>query len=253
MRILLLLLYSAFANAQPFSHAHSHNDYEQDHPLFDALRCGFTSVEADVYLIDGKLLVSHSRPIFRARTLEQLYLHPLDSIIKANQGEVYPGYDGAFYLMIDIKSDGLTTYPVLKEALAHYVTLFHTPDSPGSVIIFLSGNRPKDAVLKDPAAPVALDGRPDDLGRGYSSAVMPVISDTYRKWSTWDGKDRPAPEDLQKIRDLAKRVHDDGKKLRLWAIPDNPVAWKELLSAGVDLINTDNLKELNQFLKAIHK
>src|SRR5260221_5471082 len=113
MRIILLvlpLLSPLYASAQPFSHAHAHNDYEHDHPLFDALRYGFTSVEADIYLVDGKLLVSHTRPIFKARTLEQLYLSPLDSMIRANQGKVYPGYNGPFYLMIDLKSDGQATY-----------------------------------------------------------------------------------------------------------------------------------------------
>src|SRR6267378_5773752 len=125
MRIFLLLLYSTVAGAQPFSHAHAHNDYEHDHPLFDALHYRFTSVEADIYLVDGKLLVSHTRPIFGARTLEQLYLSPLDSMIRTNQGKVYPGYDGPFYLMIDLKSDGQATYTVLKELLAHHPTLLH--------------------------------------------------------------------------------------------------------------------------------
>src|SRR5258705_7175520 len=158
--------------------------------------------------------------------------------------------------MIDLKSDARASYPFWTEAIADYTTLLHSAGHRhvgGPVIIFLSGNRPKDAVLKDPAAPVALDGRPEDVGKGYAASVMPVISDTYTKWSTWNGRDRPAPEALRKIRDLAQRVHAEGKKLRLWSIPDNPIAWQELLEAGVDLINTDNLKELNQFLKSLKK
>jgi hypothetical protein len=39
--------------------AHAHNDYERDEPLSDALAQGFSSVEADVWLVDGKLLVAH--------------------------------------------------------------------------------------------------------------------------------------------------------------------------------------------------
>ena len=54
--------------------------------------------------------------------------------------------------------------------------------------------------------------------------------------------------DLQRVRNLAQRVHAEGKKLRLWAIPDNEMAWAELLDAGVDFINTDELKKLNDFL-----
>jgi alkaline phosphatase len=55
-------------------------------------------------------------------------------------------------------------------------------------------------------------------------------------------------EELQRIKALAQRVHAEGKKLRLWAIPDTETAWKVLLAAGVDLINTDHLPELNAFL-----
>ena len=44
---------------QPLAQAHAHNDYEHDRPLFDALEHGFTSVEADVWLVDGELLVAH--------------------------------------------------------------------------------------------------------------------------------------------------------------------------------------------------
>jgi hypothetical protein len=252
MRVFILLFCSTFASSQPFQQAHAHNDYEHDRPLFDALHYGFTSVEADIFLIDGKLLVSHTRPVFKAKTLEELYLSPLDSILKANDGKVYPGYDGPFYLMIDLKSDGEATYTVLKAVLAHYPS-FNSINQKRPVIIFLSGNRPIDAVLNDPAAPVALDGRPEDLGKGYTEAVMPVISDTYSKWSTWNGKGKPDPDAFARIKVLAQRVHAEGKKLRLWAIPDNPVTWKELLAAGVDLINTDKLKELNLFLTSAKK
>ena len=44
----------------PLTNAHAHNDYEHTRPLFDALDQGFNSVEADVFLVDGKLLVGHT-------------------------------------------------------------------------------------------------------------------------------------------------------------------------------------------------
>ena len=46
-------------DVSPLPQAHAHNDYEHDRPLRDALDPGFTSVEADVWLVDGKLLVAH--------------------------------------------------------------------------------------------------------------------------------------------------------------------------------------------------
>ncbi len=253
LRILSLLTISILSHSQPFPQAHAHNDYAHNHPLFDALHNGFLSVEADVFLINGKLLVSHTYPIFKTKTLEELYLIPLDSILRTNGGRIYPGYDGPFYLMIDIKSEGASIYPVLKRALLRYPTLFNKSASHQPVVIFLSGNRPIEMVVHDPAAVVSLDGRPRDLGKSYSAVVMPVISDNYNKWSDWNGEGLPSPTDLQKIEALAKRVHAEGKKLRLWAIPDNPVAWKALLEAGVDFINSDHLSELHSFLKTYKK
>src|ERR1700686_2617314 len=66
------------ARVVPLRHAHAHNDYEHKRPLFDALDCGFCSVEADIWLVDGKLLVAHDRnQVKPERTLQALYLDPL--------------------------------------------------------------------------------------------------------------------------------------------------------------------------------
>ena len=45
----------------PLERAHSHNDYSRPRPLLDALDAGFCSVEADIFLVDGELLVAHPR------------------------------------------------------------------------------------------------------------------------------------------------------------------------------------------------
>jgi len=50
------------------------------------------------------------------------------------------------------------------------------------------------------------------------------------------------------IQQLAKACHTQGKKLRLWAIPDTELSWSTMQSLGVDLINTDDLEGLRRFL-----
>ena len=45
--------------AKVYYNAFSHNDYERAKPLADALSLGFNCVEADLWLIDGELYVSH--------------------------------------------------------------------------------------------------------------------------------------------------------------------------------------------------
>ena len=57
----------------PLVHAQAHNDYEHTRPLLDALDHGFCGVEADIYLVDGQLLVAHDRDKVKPeRTLQTL-------------------------------------------------------------------------------------------------------------------------------------------------------------------------------------
>src|SRR5436190_846130 len=58
---------------KPLARTHAHNDYEHKRPLLDALECGFTSVEADIWLVKGQLLVAHTPLAWDTkRTLEAL-------------------------------------------------------------------------------------------------------------------------------------------------------------------------------------
>lgn len=233
--------------ARVHERAFAHNDYEHPHPLWDALAHGFTFVEADIYLVDDHLLVAHDHPSPSSPSLEKLYVQPLDSLL-SRQGKIYPNAVVPFYLMIDIKSDADATYKKLLQVVANYPRFI---TSKYGFRIFLSGNRPVQEVLTNFQG-IAVDGRPEDVGKNYSSEIMPVISDDYHRWSAWQGITEPSIEDMKRIRDLAVRVHAEGKKLRLWAAPDNPLAWSALLDAGVDLINTDRLDELDDFLRQRH-
>src|SRR5437660_5226848 len=118
LRCLIFLCLCTLANfglcaPGPFLSAHAHNDYEHARPLFDALDHGFCSVEADIYLVQGQLLVAHMRSQVKPeRTLEKLYLDPLQERVKQNGGRVYAG-GPEVTLLIDIKTDWKTTYPAL--------------------------------------------------------------------------------------------------------------------------------------------
>src|SRR5436190_21650161 len=114
---------------KPLRHAHAHNDYEHKRPLFDALECGFCSVEADIWLIDGKLLVAHDRnQVKPERTLQSLYLEPLRERARRNGGRVYL-HGPEVTLLVDVKSDAEKTYTALREVLKEYsdlVTVFRS-------------------------------------------------------------------------------------------------------------------------------
>src|SRR5262245_7590292 len=76
---------------KPQTRLHAHNDYEHARPLLDALDHGFCSIEADIFLVDGQLLVAHDQSKLNPeRTLEKLYLEPLRQRVTRNGGRVYP-------------------------------------------------------------------------------------------------------------------------------------------------------------------
>lgn len=249
--LLLLGVLTVDAQVIPHPEAHAHNDYEHEHPLRDALKYGFTTIEADVYEQNNKLIVSHNQPAPDAPTLDQLYLQPLDSMLAAQNGNIYPGYDdGKCFLMIDFKTAARPTYEALLSTLEKYPHILQSLQQHGQLQLFVSGNRPVSQIIEASAPLVALDGRPDDLGKGISSDRMPVVSEAFAKVCQWRGSGEPSREDAESIARLAQAVHKENKKLRLWAAPDTPEAWTWLLAAGVDIINTDKLQALDAFLRA---
>ncbi|UFH56728.1 histidinol-phosphatase [Spirosoma sp. KNUC1025] len=240
------------ADVVALRNAHAHNDYEQSRPLWDALDHGFTSVEADVHLMGDTLYVAHNRPTLRnsAATLENLYLKPLAERIRQQKGQVLAGYTGPFYLMIDAKTQADSTYQAIDKLLQRYRSLLNLGNQkqPGAVTVVLSGNRPVQTLVKSKGRLVALDGRPDDIGKGYTPAMMPIISDNYTNQLGWRGQGDIPDDQFQKLRQLAERVHRENKKLRLWNSPEDPVVWAKLREAGVDYLNTDQLELVRDFL-----
>lgn len=244
------------AAPRPLRAAHSHNDYEQARPLLDALDAGFCSVEADVWLVDGKLLVAHDLKDARPeRTLETLYLEPLLARVKHHGGKVFPGEPG-FTLLVDVKSDATNTYRALTAVLERYqsmLTRFSADRTESNAVtVIISGNRARGLMAREPSRLAAYDGRLSDLDAPDARHFIPLISDNWTlhfKWRARPG-DGSIPEgERTRLRELVARAHSQGRRLRLWATPDEPAMWKELRDAGVDLINTDKLSALAGFLK----
>lgn len=238
----------------PLSRAHAHNDYAHARPLQDALDAGFCSVEADIYLVDGQLLVAHDRDkVSPQRTLQGLYLDPLRERAARNGGNIHPGTDTpAFHLLIDLKSDGETTYRALHAVLERYRDIFTEFTETGitrrAVTAIISGNRPKSLMAGQPVRYAGVDGRLSDLGKGDPATLMPWISDNFTAHFQWRGDGEMPVSERARLRDIVARTHAEGKQLRFWATPDIPAMWQVLHAAGADWINTDRLAELSAFL-----
>ena len=248
------------ADVAPLERAHAHNDYAHERPLLDALDAGFTSVEADVWLVDGELRVAHDLEDTRPGvTLRSLYLDPLAERRSECGGSVYRGWDGSLQLLIDIKSDGPSTYAAIDEALRAYPQLM-TRWTDGkvherAVTAVISGNRPLADMAAQRTRFAGYDGRLADLGSGRPATLMPLVSDNWTTHFTWTGVG-PMPEaERERLRSIVATAHDSGYRVRFWATPDQPGAardalWAELVAAGVDHVNTDDLTGLREFLLA---
>ncbi|KAK6386149.1 Altered inheritance of mitochondria protein 6 [Exophiala oligosperma] len=155
------------AGVQPIM-CHSHNDYFRAEPLYQAIRAGCTSVEADLWHVDGELYVAHTMPAIRQdRTLKSLYLEQLQDILD-HQNRVPPFIGSAsaeihgvfaahpeqsLILLMDFKNDPTLMWHRLSADIAplrerNYLTFFNgTTVVPGPVTLVVSGNAPFDHVV----------------------------------------------------------------------------------------------------------
>lgn len=238
------------AVAGPFPAAHAHNDYEHARPLADALAWGFCSVEADVYPVDGDLLVAHDRSDLKPeRTLQSLYLAPLLARLE-NEGRVQPGTD-TFTLLVDIKTDGEVAYELLKRQLEPLRPFLQSANGTAPLQVIISGDRPFTAISNHTDRLVGIDGRLEDLDRDdRPAALVPLISDRWGKRFRWFGASDMPDDERALLQELVRQAHARGQRLRFWATPEDPLVWRELAAAGVDLIGTDDLAALAGFLDA---
>jgi hypothetical protein len=242
----------ASARVTPLPQAHAHNDYEHKRPLLDALEQGFCSVEADVFLVDRELLVGHARKDLRPeRTLEKLYLEPLRQRAQANKGRIYSG-GPTIYLLIDVKSDAKPTYAALAAVLARYADILSVARGgkfeAKAVTVVVSGNCDREAIGAQEVRHAAIDGRRPDLDSDAPSHLVPWVSAAWGSVFRWRGIGPMPEEERTKLHDFVAKAHRRGRLVRFWATPEEPVLWKELQAAGVDLINTDKLADLRRFL-----
>ncbi|TMR20596.1 hypothetical protein ETD86_18205 [Nonomuraea turkmeniaca] len=255
----LLTAGPATAAAEPLPRAHAHNDYEHERPLLDALDHGFTSVEADIYLVEGELRVGHDPEDLRpGRTLQSLYLDPLAQRVRQGHGHVFPRSRQQLQLLVDIKNNGAATYTELDKVLASYrkmLTSFHKGKvKPGAVTVVISGDRPRELMAAQERRHAFYDGRMSDLGQG-DPALIPLISDNWTNHFTWRGEGEMPAAERDKLRQIVATAHRDGQRVRFWATPDaagpaRDTIWRELIAADVDHINTDDLAGLERFLRA---
>lgn len=234
------------SNVQVFAH----NDYVQPIPFFNAYRNQVGYLEADVFLERGKLLVAHTRAELEEQyTLDSLYLRPLLSKVIYYNGYPFADTRKPLTLMLDIKSDGATTLTSLVKLLNRYQQLVTAKQ----LSFVISGNIPDPATWSQYPEFIHFDGRPGIKYSAYQLNRVSLVSDSFQKYSQWNGKGIMPDAERTKIEALIKEVHAAGKKIRFWATPDFTNAWLYLMKLEIDVIGTDRVDELVAFLETSPK
>lgn len=244
---------------RPLHKAYSHRDCELKPMLWQSLEQGFTCIEADIYCFMGKVFVAHDLQQLRPwNTLERLYLEPLKAHLHKNNRRVFND-DTTLSLFLDVKTPSGSSYKTLHNVLSHYSAMLTSYQNlarkKGPISIIISGNRLKYAEFASlPHRYAALDGRHEDLGKQTNPLVMPIISDNWQKLFNWQGEGEMPLLEEKKLKTMLELAHKNGQQLRFWATPDKPGAnrdrlWEKLLTLGIDLVNTDDVTGLANYLK----
>lgn len=225
--------------AQNAISGHSHNDYEQKYPLKTAFDARMGSIEADVYLVNNNLYVSHeAKDINPSKSLDKLYLKPLAKAIR--QKKAYP-----MILLIDIKSQADSTLDEIVKQIAHYSAFI----KPNCLVQFvISGNRPQPEKWSSYSHFIQFDGRPSENYTPEQWTHIGMVSQSFGKNAKLGQNDIPQ-ETFDKMKTVVDAVHAHNKKVRFWATPDSKAVWETLAKMGVDFINTDTPTALRAFLR----
>lgn len=240
------------ASEEPMLRAHAHNDYAHERPLLDALEHRFHSIEADVWLDGGMVMVSHDPGINPRGTLEELYVAPLARRVR-EQGSVY-GNGHVVQLWIDLKEDSGELLDAVHAILTAYPDVFmrYTDGTmdPAPIEAILTGSRvAKTRYCEEYEVRFASRDGPYDPAAPPADDCWRWCALHWRSNVDWDGVGEIPPEELKRLREIVRGVHDQGRRIRFWATPETEEFWTLAREEGLDLINTDHLAALRSFLE----
>ena len=117
-----------------------------------------------------------------------------------------------------------------------------------AIRVIITGHRAKEMFDGESIRYAALDGDLADLDSGASADLIPWISSNWAQSFKWRGSGAMPEAEKLKLKHIVAKAHQQGRRVRFWGAPDQPVFWGEMLANGVDLINTDDLDGAQKFL-----
>lgn len=221
---LVFILLAGYVHGQQIF---AHNDYAKPKPFYTAFELKADYIEADVFLHNGVIVVSHDRKdIDPSKTLESMYLKPL------LESDLYK-----LTLIIDLKEQVLEA---LVKEIEKFPKLIATP----GFRIAISGDYPKPSEWSKYPLWVYFDGRPNINYTEDQKKRLAMVSTSFSSVSKWKGQGEIPEPDLAKIKDVITQAHNLNQPVRFWGSPDFGNAWDKLEAIGVDVLNSDKVEEL---------
>ncbi|KAI0540849.1 hypothetical protein GGR58DRAFT_90080 [Xylaria digitata] len=229
---------------------HSHNDYDRDIPVFEALSAGCIGMEADVWLFNGDVILGHILPTL-GRTFRAQYVNPLKAIIDHNGGSVYKSRPSqTLVLLVDFKTSDTGTLDAVVTALeplrqAGYLSrLENGVFVKRAVTVVASGSAPFDRISTGNGVPgrdVFYDANLGALGgTTYTSQNSYVASADFQDVVGEAKTATLTSAQMNIITNHVNQAHAKGLVARYWNLPGEYL-WEALESLGVDLLNADDL------------
>jgi hypothetical protein len=225
-------------------------------PLGRALRYGCAGLSVGVQVGPrGRIHV-----VDTGEPLSRLVLDPLHARVRA-KGRVY-GNSAHFqpFTVVLEAAEGVApshVVDVLDDELAGYTDMLSRcvagTVQPGPVLVALA------------AAPRAIldarhnrlyfgEGTLADVDRRVATSSVPLVGEHVAWRFGWDGRDEMPPEERHVLTTLVRQAHAEGKRVRIFGVPEARRAvrqafWRELHDAGTDLVGAREVGALRRFLR----
>ena len=241
---------------------HSHNDYLQERPLYEAVELGYGSIEIDICLTDKKELKVAHVPWFLGgkKEVEELYFAPIAKMIEEKSPVFRYSTEYPLNLLIDFKKNADSTYKYLKNVFtkyARYITQYGMNGQVihrGPLVINLTGNKPWAAMAKDTLLYARMDG---PLLLSDTNAIDTTylrmtgrVAANYQELVAFKKQCKTEEEFYSRVKANIGWYNRHHLTARYYAVPNKAENWEELVRCGLNWINVDKLKEFSDFYHA---
>lgn len=231
--------------------------FTEPNDIYSTFTQGIVHYEAPVMYIYGELYGTETMPDSPDHSIPEFrnsYLYPIYSQYKKNNGKVHPEYEDEMYVFIRIQYDAKKTYQKLitqvtpyKEMLTYRVG---SQWFDGRVKLVFVGDISNESLKRERMSYASRQGTLEELDSDVDPRIMPVIGIDFEHDIEWDGVSTISFDEFVKIKGWVSKAHASNRKVRLYNCPEDASIWDKMVTAGVDLITTNEVEEFKYYLSS---